>query len=152
MVLQLKIHVSWMCSESHVYSQCVCERERQTGRISLPCVFMFIFKIISKMEILLRPLRAGLENWIVNERFSKPVIMCAQSLESCPTLFNPMDCSPPGSLYSWDSPGRNSRVGCCSLAQGVFSTQGSNLCLLHCKWFFTAKPPGKPCYQYTFCL
>ena len=26
-----------------------------------------------------------------------PACMCAKSLQSCPTLFNPMDCSPPGS-------------------------------------------------------
>ena len=44
-----------------------------------------------------------------------------------------MVCSPPH-LYPRDSPGRNSGVGCCSLLQGIFPTQGSNLpllCLLH---------------------
>ena len=71
-------YMSHECVLNHMYTLgvCVWERNRQTGRISLPCVFMFFFKIISKMEILLRPLRAGLENWIVNERFSKPVIVC----------------------------------------------------------------------------
>ena len=32
-------------------------------------------------------------------------------------------------LHPWDSPGKNTGVGC--LLQGIFPTQGSNLCLLH---------------------
>ena len=30
----------------------------------------------------------------------------------------------------WDSPGKNTGVGCHALLQGIFLTQGSNLCLL----------------------
>ena len=33
----------------------------------------------------------------------------------------------------WDSPGKNTGVGNCSLLQGIFLTQGSNLGLLHCR-------------------
>ena len=44
--------------------------------------------------------------------------------------FTFMDHSPPG-LCPWDSPGKNTRVGCCSHLQGVFLTQGLNLCLQH---------------------
>ena len=36
-------------------------------------------------------------------------------------------------LCSWDSSGKNSGVGCHSLLQGIFWTQGSNLGILHCK-------------------
>ena len=43
--------------------------------------------------------------------------MCAQP---CPTLCNPMDCSPPGSSVH----GKNTGVGCYSLLQGIFPTQG----------------------------
>src|SRR5574337_234368 len=33
--------------------------------------------------------------------------------QSCPTLLDPMDCSPPGSsLHPWGFPGRNTGVGC----------------------------------------
>ena len=32
---------------------------------------------------------------------------------------------------SWNSPGKNTGVGCHALFQGVFLTQGSNQCLLH---------------------
>ena len=49
----------------------------------------------------------------------------AKSLQSCPTLCNPMDCSPPGSCL-WNSPGKNSGVGC-HVLQGIFPTQGSSL-------------------------
>ena len=36
-------------------------------------------------------------------------------------------------LCPWDSPGKNSGVGCHFLLQGIFPTQGSNLGLLNCK-------------------
>ena len=36
------------------------------------------------------------------------------------------------SYCSWDSPGQNTRVGCYSLLQGIFLTQGSNTGFLHC--------------------
>ena len=52
----------------------------------------------------------------------------------CPTLCNPMDCSLPGSFVHGDSPSKNTGVGCRALLQGIFSTQGSNLDLLHCRW------------------
>ena len=38
------------------------------------------------------------------------VCVCAKSL--CPTLCDPVDCSPPGSSVHGDSPGNNTRVGC----------------------------------------
>ena len=53
--------------------------------------------------------------------------------QSYPTLFDPMDCSPPGSSVHEDSPGKNTRVGCHALLQGIFPTQGSNPGLLHCR-------------------
>ena len=56
--------------------------------------------------------------------------------QSCLTLCDPMDCSPPGSSVHGDSPGKNTGVGCHALLQGIFLTQGSNpclLCLMHCR-------------------
>ena len=35
-------------------------------------------------------------------------------------------------LYPWDSPGKNTGVGCHFLLQGIVPTQGSNPRLLHC--------------------
>ena len=51
-------------------------------------------------------------------------------VQSCLTLYDPMDCSPPGSS-PWNFPGRNTGVDCYFLLQGIFLTQGSNLGLLH---------------------
>ena len=41
----------------------------------------------------------------------------AKSFQSCPTLCNPIDGSPPGSPHPWDSPGKNTGVGCHCLLQ-----------------------------------
>ena len=57
--------------------------------------------------------------------------MNAKSLHSYPTLCDPVDCSLAGSSVSGVSPGKNTEVGCHALLQGIFLTQGSNLCLLH---------------------
>ena len=36
----------------------------------------------------------------------------AKSVQSCPTLCNPIDSSPRGSSNPWDSPGKDTGVGC----------------------------------------
>ena len=54
--------------------------------------------------------------------------------QSCPTLCDPEDCSPPGSSVHGDSPGKNTGVLCHALLQGIFPTQGSNSGLMHCRW------------------
>ena len=51
--------------------------------------------------------------------------------ESCSIVSNPLQ---PHGLYSpWNSPGQNTGVGSLSLLQGIFSTQGLNPGLLHCR-------------------
>ena len=55
---------------------------------------------------------------------------------SCPTLFNPVDCSPPDSPVHeilWGRILRDVLLGCHFLLQGIFLTQGSNPGLLHCR-------------------
>ena len=54
------------------------------------------------------------------------IILTSEVAQSCPTLCDPMDCSPPASSVHGDSPGKNTGVGCHALLQGIFSTQGSN--------------------------
>ena len=44
--------------------------------------------------------------------------LCLVSL-SCPTVCDPMDCSPPGSSVHGDSPGKNIGAGCHALLQGI---------------------------------
>ena len=55
--------------------------------------------------------------------------MYFKSLQSCPTLWDPI-LWPARLLYPWVFPGKNTGVGCCTLLQGIFPTQGSNLRLL----------------------
>ena len=45
----------------------------------------------------------------------------------CPPLCDPMDCS----LCPWDSLGKNTGVCSHAFLQGIFQTQGSDLCLLY---------------------
>ena len=44
--------------------------------------------------------------------------------QSCLTLCNPMDCSPPGSSVHGDSPGKNTGVVCHALLQGNLPNSG----------------------------
>ena len=70
-------------------------------------------------------------------------VLCSiQHLQACLVTSVASDSLRPYGLYStnllcpWDSPGKNSRVGCHALLQGISPTQGLNLCLLrllHCK-------------------
>ena len=67
--------------------------------------------------------------------------------QSCPTLWDPMHCSPPGSSVHGDSPGKNTGVGCHALLQGIFPTQGSNPGLDSLPSeadSLLSEPPGKP--------
>ena len=86
--------------------------------------------------------------------------MHAKSLQSCRTPCNPRNCSPLRPLCPWDSPSKNTGVGCHALLQGIFSTQGSNTrLLLFPLWqagSLPLAPPGNPrcfppwLYQFTF--
>ena len=62
------------------------------------------------------------------------LLMLCLVAQSCPTLGNPMNCSPPGSSVHGDSPGKNTGVGSLSHLQRIFPTQESNWSLLHCRW------------------
>ena len=46
--------------------------------------------------------------------------------QSCPTLFNPMDCSPLGSSVHGGAPGKNTGMGCHALLQGWNNGQVKN--------------------------
>ena len=86
--------------------------------------------------------------------FCKQYSMCVYA-QFCLTLWDPMDCSPPGSSVHGDSPGKNTGVHCHALLQEIFPIHGSNLhlfCLLH--WQASSlrlAPPGKPnIYEYAY--
>ena len=55
----------------------------------------------------------------------------------CLTLCDPVDYSLPGSSVHWDSPRKNTRLGCHFLLQGIFPTQRLKPDLPHPGRFFT---------------
>ena len=57
-------------------------------------------------------------------------ICCCLVAKLCLTLLTPW-IYPTRLLCPWDFPGKNTGVGCYFLLQGIFLTQGLNLCLLH---------------------
>ena len=74
--------------------------------------------------------------------------MCAQSLQLCPTLCDPMDYSLSGSSVHVILQARILVWVAISSFQGIFPTQGSNPRRLLHLWlareFFIAEPLGKP--------
>ena len=73
------------------------------------------------------------------------VCMRAKSLHSCPTRYDPMDCSPPGSSVHGNSPVKNTGVGCHVLLHWIFLIQGSNSCLLCLMHWQTGSLPLAAC-------
>ena len=64
------------------------------------------------------------------------VCVCALSCFSLVQLFGTLWAVAARLLHPWDSPGKNTGVGCHALLQGIFLTQGLNPCLLwllHCR-------------------
>ena len=47
------------------------------------------------------------------------LLCCAKSLQLCLSLWDPMDCSPSGSSFHGDSPGKNTGVSCHVLLQWI---------------------------------
>ena len=68
-------------------------------------------------------------------RFELHVSLCCAvpSRSVMSSSFDPADCSLPGSSVHGDSPGRNTEVDCRAFLQEIFSTQGSNPGLPHCR-------------------
>ena len=79
--------------------------------------------------------------------------MLCLDTQSCPTLCNSLDCSPPGSSVHGDSAGKNTGEGCHALLQGIFPTQGLKPGLPHCRpisaqyWANGISPPGIDCHS-----
>ena len=57
--------------------------------------------------------------------------VCVLATQSCPTLCEPMDCSPTG--FSVHGILQARILGCHALLQGISPTQESNPGLLHCR-------------------
>ena len=79
---------------------------------------------------------------------------CMLSCLVVPDSRQPHGLWPARLLCPWDSPGKNTGVGCHFILEGFFSTQGSNWHLLHfLHWqvgSFTTEPPGNTTLTETF--
>ena len=104
---------------------------------------------------ILQDMKKEMEQKISNSILKKHVRARAKLLQLYLTLCDPTDCEPTRFLYPWDSPDKNTGVGCQALLQGIFPTQGSNpqfLCLL--RWHLVLlprAPSGKP-FKNTYLL
>ena len=59
---------------------------------------------------------------------------CCLVTKLCPALLRPHGLQCTKLLCPWNFPGKNIGVSCHFLLQGIFPTQESNPCLLHCRW------------------
>ena len=118
---------------------------------SLLKIFPFFSDRINHLEV---PGSSSNHTSIIIFMYCSYMCIHVKSLQLCSILYNPMDCSP-RLLYPWDSPGKNTGVGCHVLLQGIFPTQGLNLspfCLLH--WQVDSLPLallGKSLCSYNYC-
>ena len=80
----------------------------------------------------IRPVSQGLA-WLFMQISQMLIYYLCLVAQSCLTLCNSMDCSPPGSSVHGDSPGKSTGVGSHALLQGIFPTRGSNPGLPHCR-------------------
>ena len=69
-----------------------------------------------------------------------PVAAAAKSHQSCPTLCDPIDGSPPGS-HPWNSPGKNTGVGCRFLLQCMKVKSLSRVRLFETPWSVAYQAP-----------
>ena len=73
--------------------------------------------------------------------------MCLLSRFSCVSLIVSLWTVAHRLLYSWDSPGKNTGLGCHALLQGIFPTQGLYPCFWHWRhilyhWAMREAPDG----------
>ena len=98
-----------------VFWKALWKRKQARSLIKIYVNMLIIHLRVKKIMIIARR--------IANIAYS---ITCAKL---CPTLWDPMDCSPPG-LAHWNFPGKKNGVGCHFLLQWIFPIQGWQLSLL----------------------
>ena len=107
------------------------ENDSRTGHLLLWCTIYWRNKLLTWRWLASHSVSGGYSL----ERTLIATGACVHA-QSCLTLCDPMDYSPLGSSVHGIFPGKNTRVGCHFLLQGIFPTQGSNprfLSLLHCR-------------------
>ena len=72
-----------------------------------------------------------------------PAMLCLVS-QSCLTLCDPMDCSPPDFSVHGDSPGKNTGVGCYASSRGSSQSRDQTQVSHSASRSLPSEPPGKP--------
>ena len=129
----------WISSSHQVAKVLELQLQRQSFQWILRIDWFDIFAVQGTLKSLSQP------SFEKNNIWGRMLCLVTQS---CPTLWDPIECSLPGTSVHGDSPGNNTGVGRHALLQGIFPTQGSNprlSCLL--LWQVGSLPlmrPGKP--------
>ena len=135
--------VSWLfASFFPPLYHCLLHSDNQVPRtqhfemlITMSALSWYLVRVSSELPILnhlVYSLRGHTVSWGIweNETTSAALYLVAQS---CLTLCNPMNHSPPGSSVHGASPGKNAGVGCHALLQGILPTHRLNSSLPHCR-------------------
>ena len=105
-------------------------------------VMSLLFNMLSRLVITFLP-RSKL--------LTRTQSLCESESVSCSVMLDslrPHGLHPGRLLCPWDSPGKNTGVGCHFLLQQIFLTQGLNLGLLHCR----LSHQGSLCGLALFCM
>ena len=78
--------------------------------------------------------------WEWNHYGKQHAVLCLVT-QLCPTVCDPMECSPPGSSVHGDSPGKNIGVGCHVFLQGIFQPRNWTEVSCITGRFFTREAP-----------
>ena len=138
----------------------LCSLNHQGSPYVSLSIFRYIYKIFkisglnfrNKRKIQKCKKKKKVSLFLIGSALTEPTSNVVKVLvtQSCPILCNPMDCSHQ-LLCLWNSPGKNTGVGCHFLLQGGFLTQGLNPGLPHCKQTLLTESPGKPLQMYAHC-
>ena len=82
-------------------------------------------------------LQWALVDFFLVKESKEMTVTCCVAVLSCLVMsdsLRPHELQPARLLCPWNSPGKNTGVGCHALLQGIFPTQGSNPDLQHCRW------------------
>ena len=141
--LRLKCFRKSWSTKSHMV--CVCLRECNSGCLVPGCI---CWKLLSKGSVWRRTAHHQSRVWetIWDPQAHGGWGWLSRSVVSDSLWSHRLQ--PARLLCPWDSPGKNTGVGCHFLLQGIFPMQGSNLSLLHLLHrqadSLPLVPPGKP--------
>ena len=115
--------------------------ERTQGIIPYPGIYITMFSPLLSLN--------GRENEVVISSHRCPATTLVHihvhvSLSVVSDSWQPHGLQPTRLLCPWNSPGKNTGVGCHVFIQRIFLTQGVNLDLLHCKQVLQSEPREKP--------